>query len=49
MKGHVRKHGDGYQAIVFVGKNADGKPKYRHFPGQATNAGRIGLCGLARK
>lgn len=36
MKGHIRKHGDGYQAIMYVGKDAQGRPRYRYFPTQPT-------------
>lgn len=36
MKGHIRKHGDGYQAIMYLGRGPDGKPRYRYFTVQPT-------------
>ncbi|NPV80831.1 MAG: site-specific integrase [Firmicutes bacterium] len=32
MKGHVRKHGDGWQGVVYQGRGPDGKKRYKYLP-----------------
>lgn len=32
MRGHVRKHGKGYQGVIYLGRGADGKKRYRYLP-----------------
>jgi len=46
MKGHVRKHGDGYQAIMYLGRGADGKPRWQ--VGAARRIFREVLASLER-